>query len=171
MTKKNVVRMTAGLAVVVLLLAAAVAVVTRAQQASGTGDSQTGHGGTVRPRGLLAGLRRGLAQLGLSNDQKQQIKGILRGHRQDIRSFSDRRRQVRRALVDAILDDESEVVIRQKSADLAQVQADAAVFAATLHKQVFAVLTADQQAMAKTLRARALDRIDQSLANRKHRLQ
>ncbi len=168
MTTKHGVGIAAGLAVLVLVVGVA-AVVTYAQQAGTTSPQPTQH--YASRRGPLAALRHGLAQLGLSDDQKQQIKGILQGHKTDLQTFSDRRRQARRALVDAIAGGETEAVIRQKSADLAQVQADFAVFAATLHKQVFAVLTPDQQAKAAALRAQARDRLDQFIAGRRRSLQ
>jgi ElaB/YqjD/DUF883 family membrane-anchored ribosome-binding protein len=51
--------------------------------------------------------------------------------------------------------------VRQRSADVAAVEADMAVLRAQIHRDVFAVLTPDQQQRARELRAEAAQRFDE----------
>jgi Spy/CpxP family protein refolding chaperone len=170
MTKDSKVRLGVGLVVATLVVGTIAIGVTYAQQAvPPRGGMMMGARGLMGGGRLLA-LRHGLAQLGLSDQQKQQIKGIVSGRKDKIQAFAGQVRDARRALGDAIANDADEATIRQKSADLAKVQADVAVFGAQLRKDVFSVLTPDQQAKAKTLRMNALARGDRFLARRKKTL-
>jgi protein CpxP len=166
MTKNSKVRMVVGLAVAALVVGTIAIGVTYAQQA----DQRRGvmmMGGHGKMAGPLGAMRRGLAQLGLSDDQKQQIKGIVSGHKEALEGFAGQVRQARQALGDAVANDADEATIRLKSADLAKVQADFAVLGAELRKQVFAVLTPEQHTKAKALRLKARDRVDRFLERRK----
>jgi len=171
MTKDSKVRTLAGLAVVALVVGVIGIGVTFAHRA-GQGQGAAAMGG----RGMMAGgplgaMHRTLAQLGLTDDQKQQIKGIAQGHKADLQAFAERMRQSRVALADAIVNGGDEAAIRAKSADLAKVQADLAVLGAQVRKEVFAVLTPDQQAKAKTLWLQALDRAGRHLQRGKRALE
>jgi protein CpxP len=108
--------------------------------------------------GPFAGIRRGLAQLGLTDQQKTQIKAIFEGHKTDFQGFAARMQPARQALQTAIVKGADEATIRAKAADVATVEADLAVFRATVHTQVFAVLTPDQQAKATQLQQQAPQR-------------
>jgi len=101
------------------------------------------------PRRTLGPLFPILRRLQLTPDQRDQIKQILQGHRAEIRDLVRRAIEARRPLFEAVyLDAFDEGVIRDRSAALAAVEADAAVLRATIRTQVFAVLTPDQQARA-----------------------
>jgi Spy/CpxP family protein refolding chaperone len=52
-------------------------------------------------------------------------------------------------------------LIRQRSAEVAAVEADMAVARARAHAEVFQILTAEQKAQAKTLQSRGQDRMKQ----------
>ena len=71
------------------------------------------------------------------------------------------------ALVTADIVDEA--AIRARSGELGAVEADAAVMRARVHQEVFSVLTAEQQAKAKELRAQMQERSKQRMENRKER--
>jgi Spy/CpxP family protein refolding chaperone len=162
MTQLTKVRTVTGLAVAGLLVGGAAMVAAHARQATpaqpGPQARAARAGGPMMRRGPLGALRRGLAQLGLSDLQRQQVKSILGNHRTEFRGFADQVRTARRGVADAIAGDQPETVIREKCAELARVQADLAVFGARVRKEVFAVLTPDQQAKAAQLRLQAREK-------------
>jgi Spy/CpxP family protein refolding chaperone len=160
MTKDSKVRTSWGLVVAAVVVGTIAIGAVYAQQAGQRPGAMMTGGRGMMAGGPLGPMRRGLAQLGLSDQQKQQIKGIVQGHKEDMRGFAVQIRQTRRALADAIANDAGETAIRARSADLAKVQADLAVFGAKLRKKVFDTLTPEQQAKAKTLRLNGLGRID-----------
>jgi periplasmic protein CpxP/Spy len=173
MRKNSKVRLLVGFAVSAAVVGMVAAGVSYAQQPpppprggmmGGQGQMTGGQGPMMRGRGQMMGgpfaqIRRGLAQLGLSDQQKTQIKAIFQGHKADIEGFAARMRPARQALDAAIRNGADEATIRAKAADVAAVQADMAVFRAAVRKQVFAVLTPDQQAKA--------DQIQQQMAQRR----
>ena len=155
-----------------------VAVVAVATLAVGAADAQQAGAGQRRgqvamggrgmtPRGPLAMRRFGLAQLGLSAEQRQQVRGILQGRAAEFKSLGAQMRNARRALNDAIANDEGEAAIRAASAEMAKVEADVAVLRAVVRKQVFGVLTPEQQARAKALRLKAIERAQKRSERRK----
>ncbi len=168
MTKNSKVRMFLGLTVAVAVVGVIAAGAIFAQQpppgppsggTTGRGPMMGGRGPMMGSRGPMGGpfmgIRRGLAQLGLTDQQKTQITTIFQGHQTDMQGFATRMKTAQKALTDAIWSGADEATIRAKSADVAAVQADMAVFRSTVHAQVFAVLTPDQQAKANQLRAQA----------------
>ncbi|HEX7485126.1 MAG TPA: Spy/CpxP family protein refolding chaperone [Vicinamibacterales bacterium] len=166
MTKDSKVRAVLGLVVAALVVGTIAVGAAYAQQAGQRPAAMMGRRGMMAG-GPLGAMRRGLGQLGLSDQQKQQIKGIVQGHKEEVKGFAVQIRQTRRALADTIANDRGETAIRDKSADLAKVQADLAVFRAKVRKEVFDVLTPEQQAKAKTLRLHARGRMDRFLERRK----
>jgi protein CpxP len=100
------------------------------------------------------------SRLDLTDAQKQQLKALAQSHREEWKALADRARTARQALHQAVtaetLDD---AAIRQRSAELAAVQADIAVARAHARAQMFQVLTPEQQAKAKTLRSRVEERL------------
>jgi Spy/CpxP family protein refolding chaperone len=115
----------------------------------GPGGGFGRHGG----RGFM-GPMAGLGQLGLSDDQRQQVHAALAGHRDEFKALSDRARkahQDQQAAVEQVPMNEQQV--RAAAAEVAAVEADMAVLHARVHEQVFSLLTPDQQAKAKQLAA------------------
>jgi Spy/CpxP family protein refolding chaperone len=171
MARHNIIR--AGVAVVVAACsigAVAMGVVYAQQPQNGPGGRRMGAGGAAEMgRGVMM-LRRGLAQLNLTDEQKTQVKGILQGHKEQMHSYATAAREARRALGDAIASDADEPTIRAKAGDLAKVQADVAVLGAKVRKEIFAVLTPDQQAKAKQLRLEAVGRMDRFMERRKTKI-
>jgi Spy/CpxP family protein refolding chaperone len=78
----------------------------------------------------------------------------MAGRREELRAVGERLAAARRAQQEAVtaatLD---EGTVRAKTAELAEVMADAAVLHARLHSEVYAVLTPEQQAKAAELKA------------------
>jgi Spy/CpxP family protein refolding chaperone len=94
-----------------------------------------------------------LRMLDLTDAQHQQVRAILDAHKDELKAIGDRMQTARQALHDAITADAvDETAIRTKAADVALVDADAAVLHAKMHAAVFAVLTPEQQQKAKELR-------------------
>jgi periplasmic protein CpxP/Spy len=163
MTKNSKVRTMVGLTIGAAVVGIVAVGVSFAQQPAGPASGgMMGRGarmGACGPMmggrgpmgGPLMGIRRGLARLGLTDQQKTQIKAIFDGHKTDIQGLAARMKTARQALDAAIWSGADETTIRAKAADVAAVQADMAVLRATIHTQVFAVLTPDQQAKANQL--------------------
>ena len=104
-------------------------------------------GGPGGPMGMLPMLGR---DLGLTDAQKDQLKAIADSHKDDWKSLGDRARAAHQALNQAVMADSiDEALIRQKSADVAAVEADMAVARARVRAEAFQILTAEQRAKAK----------------------
>jgi periplasmic protein CpxP/Spy len=166
MTRNALLRTLVGMVLGVLAVGAAGGV-SYAQQPVQQRGRMAMRGRGMLPAGPLGAMRRGLAQLGLSDEQKQQIRSIFQSRKAEFRSFRDGMRQARRGVAKAIASDEGEAAIRARSAELARMQADLAVFRAELRKQVLGVLTPEQQAKAKELRLKALERAERAIQRRK----
>ncbi|MDH4066895.1 MAG: Spy/CpxP family protein refolding chaperone [Acidobacteriota bacterium] len=106
--------------------------------------------------GLLGDLGRGLRELNLTDGQREQLRGVLQSHEAEFRQLGDRLREARQGMESLVTaDGMDEPAIRAKAADLATAEADAAVLRARLHQEAFSLLTSEQQAKAKELRAQA----------------
>ena len=159
-------RLTTRLALVVALgLAGATAVgvyaATRDQntnQPPAPFSGRGGHGGPGRggfgpggPMGMLPMLGR---ELQLTDSQRDQVKAIADSHRNEWQGLAERARTAHQALNDAVSGDTiDETLIRQRSAEVAAVDADMAVAQAHAHAEVLQVLTADQKTKLKELQA------------------
>lgn len=142
------------LSVMIVALVGSGAAALYAQGAArGRGAAPFGPGGPGG-RGFAAGFA--LAQLDLSDTQKQQIRDITKRHRDQTQPLVQRLQQAmeaQRAAIEAIPVNES--LVRSAAQDVAAGQADMAVEQARLHSDVFAVLTVEQQEKAKQLEAQA----------------
>jgi len=108
-----------------------------------------GPGGFGGPMGMLPMLGRAL---NLTDAQRDQIKAIADSHKDEWKALADRERTARVALMTAVTADTiDEAAIRQKSAEVAAVEADAAVARAHAHAEVAQILTADQKAQLKSM--------------------
>jgi len=111
-----------------------------------------GGAGRMGPMGLIGPL---VARLGLTEAQNDQVKSILQSHADEFAAIRTREAAAHQALDAAITADTlDDATIRQKSADVAAIDADAAVLGAHVRAEVFQILTPDQQAKAKQLMAR-----------------
>jgi len=158
--------------------AAVAAVVTtgfvHAQAQEGTGapparHERRGPGGPGGPgdagrfgRGGFGGPMAILRQLDLTEDQRAQVRQVMDSHRDELRASGERVMAAHRAQNDAVTAAQfDEQVVRTRAAELAAVQADAAVLQAKVHSEVFAVLTPEQQAKAAELKAQRQVRAQQ----------
>ncbi len=111
-------------------------------------SGRRGPGRMFGPMGFLAGLR----ELNLTDGQRQQLKALADSHRDEWRALADRARTAHDALNAAVTADTiDEGLIRQKSADVAAVDADLALARARAHSEMLQILTPDQRAQLKTL--------------------
>lgn len=141
-----------------------------AAQPPGRGRWGPGMGGWRGPMGPGFGLGLALGRLGVTPEQRQQIRTIVQSHQQEFQALAERRRTAQQALQAAMTADPlDEAAIRSASAALAEVQADAAVLRAKVQREVFAVLTPEQQAKARALREEARTRLQQRQQRRLNR--
>lgn len=122
------------------------------------------------PFGMLGELGRGLRQLELTDAQREQLRGVMQSHQAAFREIGDRLRIAHEALHSAVTADAvDEAAIRARSADVAAIQADAAVLRARVHQEVFSLLTAEQQAKARELKAQAEARMKERASRQRER--
>jgi Spy/CpxP family protein refolding chaperone len=148
-----------GAAVLVLGLAGTWVSAQSTNSGSGTVGGGPGRGrgpgGPGGPMGFLGPLRMAASQLGLSETQKDQIKAIAASHADEWKALVGREQQARQALQTSIAATPfDELTIRQRSAELAVVDADAAVARGRARAEVFQLLTAAQQATLATIEAK-----------------
>jgi periplasmic protein CpxP/Spy len=146
----------AGAAILVLGMAGAL---VSAQQPGGAPPQRGGRGpggaGGFGPLGLLGPLPMMAQQLALTDTQKDQIRSLAQSHADEWKALLDHETQARTAEQAAIVAlPFDEVTIRQKSAELAAVQADVAVARARARGELLQILTPDQQATLKQLESR-----------------
>jgi periplasmic protein CpxP/Spy len=155
--------------------AAVAAVVTtgvvHAQAQDGAGapparHERRGPGGPGGPggfgRGGFGGPMAVLRQLDLTEEQRAQVRQVMENHRAELRASGERVMAAHRAQNDAVTAAQfDEQLVRTKAAELAAVEADAAVLQAKVHSEVFAVLTPEQQAKAAELKAQRQARMQQ----------
>ena len=120
----------------------------------GTALSAQAHGPAGgEHRGVHGGFP-GLRQLGLSDEQRHDVRRIMELHKAERQAIAERLREARRAQSDAVIAvPVDEGAVRARSAELAKVESDAAVLRARVHAEVYNVLTPEQQEKAKALRA------------------
>jgi protein CpxP len=114
-----------------------------------------GRGGSPMLMSFLGPLPMLANQLGLSDTQRDQIKAIAQNHSDEWKTLLTREqtaRQAEQAAINAAQFDE--VTIRQKSADLAAVNADVAVARARARGELLQVLTPDQQTKLNDIEAK-----------------
>ncbi len=93
-------------------------------------------------------------RLGLSDDQRQQIRGILRSHSAELDAQRLAARSGRKALREAIAAQPlDETRIRQQALALGEVRADGAVLRARIRSEIWPILTTEQQEKARRLRS------------------
>ena len=102
------------------------------------------------PGGVLMGMR----DLDLTDAQRDQIRGVVSEHRDTYAPFDERLREARRALNEAVMTDAvNESKIRALAAVAAPLEADAAVRRAELNASILQILTPDQRANLRSIRA------------------
>jgi len=114
-----------------------------------------GRGGFEGPGGLMGMLPMMARELNLTDAQRAQIKAIADAHRDEWKALFDRERAARMALNEAVTADAvDEGLVRQRSGELAMIDADVAVARAHAYAQFVQILTPQQRATLKDARAR-----------------
>jgi Spy/CpxP family protein refolding chaperone len=122
----------------------------------GPGGRFGGPDGPGGPMGMLPMLGRAI---NLTDAQKDQIKAIADAHKNEWKTLFDRERTAHEALQQAIAADTvNDALVRQKSAEVAAVDADIAVARAHTRAEVLQILTADQKTQLKELQSRMKER-------------
>ena len=130
-----------------------------------------GRGGPGGPGGPMGMLPMFGPEIGLTDAQRDQIKAIAQAHNDEWKALGDRARTAHEALNDAITADTiDDGAIRQKSADVAAIDADMAVARAHAHAEVFQILTPEQKAQVKKIQAEMKSRMKNRQAGRRGRL-
>jgi protein CpxP len=159
---RSTIALTAGAA----LLAAGLGTAALAQGPEGRrGGRGFGHGGPGR-----GGFP--LAQLELSDAQREQVKAVMQRHREDMETVGRRLREAHDAQRNAVESvPVNEGLIRSASQSLATAQTDMALLQARIHTDVWNLLTPDQQAKAKELKAQREARAKERAERRQQRRQ
>ena len=161
MTKRWTVAVGAILGVALLAGTGAAVVAAREQGPGGPGGMmgrRGGPGGPGGPGGILPGLR----ALELTDGQRQQVKATMDAHKATFDAQRDKLVAAHKALHEAVTAGTfDEAAVRQKAADLALLDADAAVLRARVHSEVWALLTPEQQAKARALQTERAERAGQ----------
>jgi Spy/CpxP family protein refolding chaperone len=154
---KRTTRIGLGIGAALIAVGMAAGVLAAKQNTSGNqppfrggpmGPLPMGPGGPGRmgPMGLLGPIQR----LGLSDEQKNQVKTITESHAEEFKALAERARAAHDALNQAMMaDSPDDAAIRQKSAEAAAVDADIAVASAHARAEVFQILTAEQREQLK----------------------
>jgi Spy/CpxP family protein refolding chaperone len=114
----------------------------------GGGPGGRGPGGLGRI-GMLGPIVRDL-----TDAQREQVRGIMESHGDEFREAGEKMRAAREgmgALIDA--DTIDEAAIRAKSAEVATAEADAAILNAKVRAEMYGILTPEQLAKAKEMKA------------------
>jgi protein CpxP len=119
-----------------------------------TGAMAQGEGGHRGRRGSGPGGFRGLAQLDLTDAQREQVRDVRKRHEAELKEARTRLRaahDAQRQAANAVPVDEAR--IRATSQAMADAQAEMTVLRARVHSEIMSSLTPEQQAKAKELRA------------------
>lgn len=155
---------------------AIVAALTVAAYTTVEGQGRRGGFGGFPPMGPMGGGRFGgplgeLRALDLTDTQREQVRQLLDQQREATQPLHEKAMAARKALREAIeADTVNEALIRQRSAEVAAIEADLAVAEAHLRQSVLQVLTAEQQQKLRELRSRMQERMEERLQNRQSRL-
>ena len=124
-----------------------------------------GPGGPGGPMGMLPMFGRDIS---LTDTQRDQIKAVADSHKDEWKALGDRARTAHEALNGAVTADTmDDGLIRQRSAEVAAVDADMAVARAHAHAEVLQILTADQRAQVKKRQAEMKERMKNRQAGRR----
>ena len=110
--------------------------------------------GPAGPRGPM-GFGPGFRELDLTDSQKDQLKQIAESHRDEFKTAGDKARAAHdgmQALLEADQIDEN--AIRAKSQEIAAAEAEVMILNAKVRQQSMQILTAEQIAKLKELRAK-----------------
>ena len=163
-----------GIGAIAVTVGLATGVYVTAQNTDGprgpSAERRGGPGGFRGPGGPMGPLGAVIAHLDLTDAQKDQLKGIMDSHRDELTGLGDRAMKARQTLQTAVVADAvDEGLIRTRAADLATIESDLAVAHARIHADVFRILTPEQQAQAREAQAQMQQRMSQRGGGRSQR--
>ena len=142
----------------------------RGQMRRGGPRGPMGPGGPGGP--LLGEFLREARALNLSDAQKNQLRSIAEARQAEAQATGQRVQAARQALNAAITSTTlNEGAVRQAAADLATVEADAAVLRSRVYHEALAVLTGEQQAQLTQMRAQRQARMQQRAQQMRERVE
>ena len=141
-----------------------------------------GFGGLVHAQGHGPGRHRGfgpgrggffgLAQLGLTDAQRDQVREVVQRHRTEMQETGKKLREAHQAQRNAVETvPVNEGLIRSTAQALATAQTDMALLQARVRSEVWSLLTPEQQEKAKQLKSERDARMKQRLERRQQRRQ
>ncbi len=134
--------------------------------AQNPGGPRSGRGlgpGAALGTGALGPFGMAVSQLGLTDDQQQQIKSIVQAHRPTLQGYARTEMAARQALQTAQLHGQPDATIRQLHANVAATEADVAVEQTHVLADVLQVLTPEQKAQLTNLQTQMQERRQQRL--------
>jgi Spy/CpxP family protein refolding chaperone len=143
----------------------------RAAQAEGGKAALPAGGLADRPlaklfRENLGRFRALRGELGLTDEQRNEIKAILKSHKEEIRTVAGELREEHKKLREATLRQPlDEAAIRQAASDMATSIGDAAVLHAKVREEVVSKLTPQQVRKLDTFRKDVETSVDKCLAS------
>lgn len=142
----------------------------RGQMRRGGPRGPMGPGGPGGP--LMGEFLREARALNLSDAQKNQLRSIAEARQAEAQTTGQRVQAARQALNAAITSTTlNEGAVRQAAADLATVEADAAVLRSRVYHEALAVLTGEQQAQLTQMRAQRQARMQQRAQQMRERVE
>ena len=142
----------------------------RGQMRRGGPRGPMGPGGPGGP--LLGEFLREARALNLTDAQKNQLRSIAEARQAEAQATGQRVQAARQALNAAITSTTlNEGAVRQAAADLATVEADAAVLRSRVYHEALAVLTGEQQAQLTQMRAQRQARMQQRAQQMRERVE
>jgi len=116
---------------------------------SGPPPMGLGPGGPMGPIGMLGPI---VARVGLTDVQKDQLKGIMQAHQDEFKTLGGQAMTAHKALEQAILlDPVSDAAVQSASAGVASVELQMAVATAHVRAEVFQILTDAQKTQVKQI--------------------
>jgi Spy/CpxP family protein refolding chaperone len=177
-TNTRRIRLGAGALAILVALSGGLYFGTQGASAQGPGGPRGRLGGPGGPGGFGRGGPGGpgalgpmmLGRLNLTDAQRDQVTQILESHRDEQRALGERERAARMALDTAVNADAfDESTVRTRAADVAAVDADAAVMRARIYSEVLNILTSEQLSELKKTRAEMRERMEKAQAGRPQR--
>jgi Spy/CpxP family protein refolding chaperone len=152
-------------------LVVGVAVVGLSAQQPARGGARNGQSGMgpgafgLRVHAAMRGMfLKGVQALELTAEQKTQLRAAMKGHRDEFKAIAREMAGAQSALNDAVTADAvDEAAIKAASARVAEVDVRAALLRANVHREMFGLLTPEQQQKAKALRDGAKARIRKAI--------
>ncbi|HTY23789.1 MAG TPA: Spy/CpxP family protein refolding chaperone [Desulfomonilaceae bacterium] len=145
-----------GMAMVLALAVMSLAATCSAVEPAGKSDGEAFCGSPLAKL-VMGNIGRFLvlrSELGLTNDQRKKIAGIVKSHRDEIRPVAKALLEKRRAVREAVINKPGdEAAIRTAATDLGQAIGDASVLASKVGAQVKPVLTPQQVERIENFRA------------------